>query len=449
MTAGAPPMDAAAPQLPYSCDLKSCFADAIGPRGLERGEFAHTLALTRDALGALALRRREGSLAFLRFAERNDDLPAIAAAAERMRGLDHVVFVGTGGSSLGGRTLAALADGGLGPAANPRGRPRLWFVENIDPDGLSRLLEGIDLARSGIAIVSKSGGTAETLAVAHVLLPLFLDRVGGRRLAERAVVITEPTDNPLRRLANRLGLPILDHDPNLGGRFSVLSVTGILPAMIAGVDATAVREGARAALDTALAGGEPDSSPPAMGAALNVALARTRGIDQTVMMPYLDRLAPFAGWFCQLWAESLGKQGKGTTPIRAQGTLDQHSQLQLYLDGPADKLVNIVIGDVAARGTRFTAEQLADPGLDWLAGRTLGDLLEACGRATAETLARRGRPVRIVRVGACDARTLGALLMHFMLETIIAAHLWGVDPFDQPAVEQGKLLTRQYLGEMP
>ncbi len=448
MTAGVPPMDAAQPRLPYSCDLKSCFADAIGRRGLERGAFRETLALTREALGALALRRREGSLALLRLPDRRDDLPAIAAAAERLRGLDHVVVVGTGGSSLGARTLAALADAGLGPAADPRGRPKLWFVENIDPDSLSRLLDGIDIARSGLVVVSKSGGTAETLAGAHVVLPLLLDRVGGRLLAERALVVTEPGDNPLRRLAKRFGLPILDHDPDLGGRFSVLSVTGVLPAMIAGIDASALRDGARAALDVALAG-EPESSPPAMGAALNVALARTRGVTQTVMMPYLDGLAPFAAWFCQLWAESLGKQGQGTTPIRAHGTVDQHSQLQLYLDGPADKLVNIVMGNAAARGVRFTAERLADPALDWLAGRTLGDLLDASARATAETLARQGRPVRIVRLGACDARTLGALLMHFMLETIIAAHLWGVDPFDQPAVEQGKALTRQYLGEMP
>jgi glucose-6-phosphate isomerase len=165
-------------------------------------------------------------------------------------------------------------------------------------------------------------------------------------------------------------------------------------------------------------------------------------------MPYADCLAPFAAWFVQLWAESLGKQGKGTTPIRALGTVDQHSQLQLYLAGPPDKMFTIVMGDTRDRGARYTHEALGDKSLDWLAGRTMGDLLDVSQRATADTLARNGRPVRVIKLGALDEFCLGALLMHFMLETIIAAELWQVDPFDQPAVEEGKVLARQYLKEM-
>ena len=165
-------------------------------------------------------------------------------------------------------------------------------------------------------------------------------------------------------------------------------------------------------------------------------------------MPYADRLAAFGLWFRQLWAESLGKDGKGSTPIRAVGAVDQHSQLQLYLAGPRDKMFSLVTLDVAGSGGVIPASFADDPSLAYLAQRSLGDLLAAEQRATAESLVRNGRPTRVFRVGKLDERALGALLMHFMLETIIAAHLLGVDAFDQPAVEEGKVLARQYLSEM-
>jgi glucose-6-phosphate isomerase len=167
------------------------------------------------------------------------------------------------------------------------------------------------------------------------------------------------------------------------------------------------------------------------------------------MMPYLDRLERFAMWYRQLWAESLGKQGKGTTPVRALGPVDQHSQVQLYLDGPKDKLFTFIFGPTQGAGARITPALTAgDAELAYLEGRTVGDLAAAEGKATATALSQSERPVRILRLPQLDAETLGALLMHFMLETIIAAHLMEVDPFDQPAVEQGKILTRQYLKDM-
>jgi glucose-6-phosphate isomerase len=165
-------------------------------------------------------------------------------------------------------------------------------------------------------------------------------------------------------------------------------------------------------------------------------------------MPYVDRLAPFGLWYRQLWAESLGKDGKGTTPIRAMGTVDQHSQLQLYLAGPADKLVTLIMLDSAGQGQAVPPDLAGDRELAYLSGKRMGDLLEAEQRATAATLVRQGRPTRAFRLATLDEKSLGALLMHFMLETIIAADLLGVNAFDQPAVEEGKILARQYLGEM-
>jgi glucose-6-phosphate isomerase len=163
------------------------------------------------------------------------------------------------------------------------------------------------------------------------------------------------------------------------------------------------------------------------------------------MMAYADRLERFTRWYVQLWAESLGKDGKGTTPVAAIGPVDQHSQLQLFIAGPRDKLFTVVTVDSAGRGPRIDADLARIAGEPDFGGKTIGDLVAAQGRATAETLAKNGCPVRTMHLGRVDERSIGELLMHFMLETIIAAHLLGVDPFDQPAVEEGKILAKKYL----
>jgi glucose-6-phosphate isomerase len=431
----------------YIQDISNCLADRIGDAGLDAKTLRGYLDRTAPALKRLRAAMKDGSLPILNLPKRDDEMRAMTDAAARYRGLGHVIVLGTGGSSLGGRTVTALADGGLGSAGRLAGRPLLWFIENVDPWGYAKTVDSVDPESTGLIIISKSGGTAETLSQALDLLPRIEKAVGGDKLRQRTTVITEPADNPLRRLAQRYGLKLIDHDPNVGGRYSVLSPTAMLPTLIAGLNAAQVRAGAQEVLDAAL-DAEPSDSRPALGAAVNIALAERRGATQTVVMPYIDRLAPFGMWFRQLWAESLGKEGKGTTPIRAQGAVDQHSQLQLYLNGPKDKLYTIIMGEARGQGPRYAREQLGDKALDWLAGRTMGDLLDVSQRATAETLVRNGRPVRIIRVPTLDERSMGTLLMHFMLETIIAADLLGIDPFDQPAVEEGKKLARQYLAEM-
>ena len=431
--------------LPYSQRIETCLAAHIGAGGLEADAYAATLAETAAALDELRARRADASLPLLAIPARRDDLPAIEAVAARFRArFDEVVVLGTGGSSLGGQTVAALADGGIGLA---RARPRLRFMDNIDPASFERLLAALDLARTGFVVITKSGTTAETLAQTAVCLAALGDGPGKAAIAEQVVAVTQPGDSPLRRLAARHGIAILDHDPGLGGRFSVLSVVGALPARIAGLDAEGLRAGAARVLDATLAAATPADAPPAVGAALSIGLARARGAATTVMMPYVDRLASFGLWYRQLWAESLGKDGKGTTPIRALGTTDQHSQLQLYLDGPRDKMFTLLTLDVAGRGPRISGDLAADPDLAYLRGRRLGDLMDAEQRATADTLARNRRPARVFHLARLDEESLGALFMHFMLETIIAARLLEVDPFDQPAVEEGKRLARAYLAE--
>ncbi len=418
-------------------------ADAVGAAGLSPEALQPWLDRTRPALGLLRQERADGSRPILALPERRDDLAVIHALVDQAsRKFSDLVVLGTGGSSLGGQTLAALRAHPVPPAT----RAWLHFADNIDPHDYGVLIDGLDLANTLFIVISKSGATAETLTQFLIALDAASNAVGEESMRGCFVLITEPGDNPLRRLAARWKLPVFDHDPALGGRYAALSFVGLLPAMFAGVDAAAVRAGAGQALDIALGADDPADSPPALGAALSVALAAERGIGATVLMPYCDRLGAFAMWYRQLWAESLGKDGKGTTPIRAIGTVDQHSQLQLYLDGPADKLFTVITLDVAGSGRRVEPDLVAkDEALGFLSGRTIGDLMDAEQRATIQTLANEGRPVRIIRIEELDERRLGALMMHFMLETVIGGTLLGVDPYDQPAVEQGKILTRNYL----
>ncbi len=413
--------------------------------GLSQAALDRELQRAAPALDKIRRWRDDGTLPLLKLPARRDDLEALKPHVEGFAKFEHVVVMGSGGSSLSGKTLVALKDQGFGPAP---GRPKVHFMDNVDPATFSAMTSRLPLDRTGFLPISKSGGTPETIAATFTALEALEAKVGKAAVKSQMLAITEAADNPLRRLMTRYGCTILDHDPKVGGRYSALSLVGMLPAMIAGVDGAAVREGAASVLDPVLAAKDTKNLAPAIGAALSVGLSQERGTNITVLMPYVDRLETFAFWYRQIWAESLGKQGKGTTPIRAMGTIDQHSQVQLYLGGPHDKLYTFVIQDTAGQGTALAPAMLGgDKALDYLAGHTMGDLLLAEADATAATLAKDGRPVRIIRIKTIDERVMGALMMHYMLETMFAAELWGIDAFDQPAVEDGKVLTRQYLSQ--
>ncbi|RMD63605.1 MAG: glucose-6-phosphate isomerase, partial [Alphaproteobacteria bacterium] len=295
----------------FEHDTSSCLAAAIGDGGLDDETLTRTLMAAAPAHDRLVQMYESGRLPALAVVEGGDDLaPLHPLVVDWRRRLDDVVILGTGGSSLGGRTLYALADRGFGPAT---GGPRLHFLDNVDPDTVTALLGALDLARSGIVAISKSGGTAETLAQALVLLPALERAVGRDAMAAHALVVTEPKDSPLARLASHYGLPRFDHDPGIGGRFSVFSIVGALPALLAGLDVTALRAGAREVLRAAIEAPRVEAVAPAVGAAIAVGLLHERAISQSVLMTYDDRLASFGLWYRQLWAESLGKDGTGTT----------------------------------------------------------------------------------------------------------------------------------------
>lgn len=432
----------------YRQDTDGCFTACVGESGLDEDEYRGILGECAAALDFLRAGRADRSLPFLDMDRDAENLGALEAVAQRhIEEFDDVVFLGIGGSNLGGRTLCGLAAAPRPGADGALDKPRLHFMDNVDPDSFARLFTAIDPARTGFITTSKSGATAETLSQLLVSAGMMRERLSEAALGEHFTAITEPGARPLRAIADRFGMPVLDHHPGVGGRFSALTVVGLLPAMIAGLDAEALRGGAADTIAPLAGGAAPDAFAPAIGAAINIGLNRTRGVGATVLMPYLDRMADFGLWFRQLWAESLGKNGFGTTPIDALGAVDQHSQLQLYLDGPNDKMFTLIFAPAKGGGGIMDPELAADAGLDYLAGRRMGDLLDAEQRATKDTLIQHDRPTRIITIDALDEAAMGALMMHFMAETVIAAHLLGVNAFDQPAVEDGKIKARRYLEE--
>ena len=355
--------------MPYKQDVESCFSDAIGADGLTRAEFSALLDKARPAVDGLRRRHADGSLPLLRLPAKQDDLAVLGAIAGRYRReFDDVLILGTGGSSLGGKSLCELA--GAVPVLAPP--PRLHFLENVDPHSFDALIAAIDPSRTGVIVISKSGGTAETLTQLYCCLNWLAAARGRDTLSRQVTAIVEPGKSVLRRLAASLKIAALDHDPDIGGRYSVLSLVGLLPAMIMGLDAAAVRAGAATVMDQLLTESDTGAIAPAVGAALSVGLSRHHGVSMSVVFPYIDRLASFGLWYRQLWAESIGKDGKGTTPLRAMGTVDQHSQLQLYLDGPKDKMYTVVMGAPAGKGPVIDTKLFDDAALAPLRGRRIG-----------------------------------------------------------------------------
>src|SRR5579885_280836 len=435
--------------MPLIHSIDNALEKAVGPHGVSATALADTLGRAEEALADLRRCYADRSLPLLRLPETHDDLAAIRDAGQRLaENATDIVILGTGRSSLGGQTLAQLAHDDVPGAGSLREPPRLHFIDNLDADTFDLLLKRLPHQTTRFIAISKSGGTAETLMQTVAALSAVKAEGLEQRIPDIFLGLTEPVRpgkrNGLRDLLGKFHVPMLDHHTGVGGRYSALTNVGLLPAAMLGLDIKAVREGAGLALTPILAKKKAADVPAALGAALAVALAE-RGKAVSVLMAYCDRLERFTHWYVQLWAESLGKDGKGTTPLAALGPVDQHSQVQLFIAGPRDKLFTVVTVGAKGQGPRIDADLAKLAGEPGFAGKTIGDLVAAEGRATAETLAKNGCPVRTIHIERLDEESLGELMMHFMLETIIAARLLGVDAFDQPAVEEGKVLAKKYL----
>jgi glucose-6-phosphate isomerase len=396
--------------------------------------------------------RKSGDVGFVDLPADKELLDQVTRFAAAARGkYADVVILGIGGSALGPIALrTALRPSGWNMLDERKrgGYPRLQVLDNVDPDTISALLERLDLARTLFVVTSKSGGTAETMAQFLIVH----DRILSAKLdaAQHLVFVTDPKQGALRPLAQRLGVPALDIPASVGGRFSVLTPVGTLPAALIGIDVKQLLDGAGAMAKRCEAA-DLAGNPAGVYALLQWLADTELRKSVAVFMPYSDPLRDFAAWFVQLWAESLGKKRKdgtsvGSTPIAALGATDQHAQVQLFMEGPADKTVTFVAVEHRATDVRIPAGFPDVKELGYLTGHSLGELIDIEQRATAGALAARGRPNMTIRLDRVDAAHVGELMMFLEIATAYAGQLYEIDAFNQPGVELGKQFAYALLG---
>jgi glucose-6-phosphate isomerase len=326
-------------------------------------------------------------------------------------------------------------------------------LENVDPTSIAAALERIDPRRVLVNVISKSGGTAETMAQ-YLVVRAWLEKALGAAAHRHLVFTTDPARGALRELAQREHVATLDVPADVGGRFSVLSPVGLLPAALVGIDVDALLRGAGRVIERSQVD-ELLMNPAGLYGALLWAADTQLGAHIHVLMPYTDRLRDFAEWYRQLWAESLGKRSDregrvvhtGPTPVAAIGATDQHSQVQLFMEGPFDKVITFVtVSDFGVDLPIPGDAQELPSDLGYLAGHTMGELLRAEHEATADALAQMGRPSCTLQLSDLSPETMGEAIMFFQVATGYAGVWYGIDPFDQPGVELGKRLTYASMG---
>ncbi len=445
----------------------NCLADRVGSHGIDPASIAPGSPSAKEAAkltASLAQTRGKGW-------ERWRDLPfnpmrkahvgAIAPLVKKLRPkCENLVVLGIGGSALGNIALQAA----LNPPTwnllprKKRKAPRVWVVDNVDPSNLKAVLDLVraddpDLEATIFNVISKSGETAETAAQFMLVRDLLIDALGRKKHGKRIVACTDPEKGTMRKICDAEGYATLPVPDGVGGRFSVLSPVGLFSAAMCNIDIDALLAGA-AAMDKRCSGDDLSQNPAAMLATLLVRLGREKGKHNHVMMPYSNNLYLLADWYRQLWAESLGKKESlkgddvytGFTPIKALGTTDQHSQVQLYREGPNDKAFALV--DVADWGKQNLKipTGLGVDAVAYLEGSTFGALLAAEKRATEFALVESERPNLTITFPRIDAEHVGQFIALWEIATSYSGLMLGIDAYNQPAVETGKVATFGLMG---
>jgi len=424
----------------------------ISPGGIDQKAWAAAGKQFADAKRGVDSLRAGGTVGFVDLPGDQKLLDQVTRFAAEARGkYDDVVILGIGGSALGPIALrTALRPSGWNMLDEKArgGYPRLQVLDNVDPETIAALLGRLQLARTLFIVTSKSGGTAETMAQFLIVC----DRLVSAKLdvAKHLVFVTDPKQGALRPLADRLKVRSLDIPPNVGGRFSVLTPVGTLPAALIGIDVQSLLAGA-GELARRCETDELAVNPAGVYAMLQWLADTQLKKSIAVFMPYSDPLRDFATWFVQLWAESLGKKrpdgtSVGSTPLAALGATDQHAQVQLFMEGPADKTVTFVAVKERATDVKIPAAFSDVTELGYLAGHSLGELIDIEQRATAGALARRGRPNMTIHLDRVDAKHVGEMMMLLEIATAYAGQLYGIDAFNQPGVELGKQFAYALLG---
>ena len=442
---------------PITLDVNHMMADTIGFQyGIGAAQVDAYAPFAAAANQAVQANRGTGWLGWTELPYNQEEVVAhIEATAARVRkDFDTFVVLGIGGSALGPiavqQALNHLHYNEL--PAEKRGGPRLYVEDNIDPERMAALLDVIDVKNTCFNVITKSGATAETMSQ-YLTISELLKKEVGDEWPKHIIATTSSAKGNLIKLAKEYDLDTFFIPDSVGGRFSELSPVGLLPAAVCGIDIRAMLEGA-AAMDARCKSDDVWKNPALLEAVLQYICMEDMGVNVHVVMPYADSLRYMADWFCQLWAESLGKnvtrkgmaKNCGQTPAKSLGVTDQHSQLQLYTEGPYDKVVTFLkVGQFRAESPiPHGCEEFPD--VAFLGGKTLNQLIEAERQGTEYALLKKGRMNQTIILPEVNAHTIGQLLFFFEMATAYEGELLDIDAFNQPGVEESKIASYAVLG---
>jgi glucose-6-phosphate isomerase len=440
------------------CDFNNVFSSMIGKKGIKESDLKKLEPKVKTAIKNVQKNRGKGMTGWFDLPGEKAQVKKLLASARRKRGrFDDVVVLGIGGSALG---TIALRNSLLHPYHNllersqRKGLPRLHVLDNVDPAFVARLFDDlIDIRKTLFIVISKSGATAETMSQFMLVYELLESCLGEKTVSKHIVAITDSEKGYLRPIADDLGLESYVIEDSVGGRFSVLSPVGLLPAALCGMDVRGLLSGA-AAMDAKCKSMSLAKNPAAVYAALHYIADTKMKAPLSVMMPYASGLKEVADWYCQLWAESLGKAKNrknkavnvGPTPIKALGVTDQHSQVQLYTEGPYDKITTFI--KVEKFETKLSIPKVFTDceGMGYLGGKDFNKLLSCEQTATQIALSDAGRMNLTISLPKIDATSIGQLFFMLEVATAISGELYDIDAFNQPRVEAGKVATYALMG---
>ena len=438
-------------------DYNNLMAEGLGSaeHGVTEAELKALAPLAAKYAREIAKERKAGKLEFMSLPTRTAVADQVSRAAGELRDrFENCVVLGIGGSALGCKALfTALAHPFHNLLhRNRRGAPRLFVLDNVDPGQFAIFLETFDPTTTVFNVISKSGNTVETAAQYLIVRDMLMERLGAS-YHNHVVVTTDPEKGPLRAIATMQKYRTFDVPPGVGGRFSVLTPVGLWAAAMVNIDIHALLAGA-AAMDARMQTDDLRRNPALLNAALHYLLDTKKGKHISVMMPYSSALWDVADWYRQLWAESLGKKysldGRvvhtGQTPVKALGTTDQHSQVQLYVEGPADKVFTFLAVKEFQKTLEIPKGMKQVEGIGYLAGGTMNELMEAERLGTEIALTEAGRPNCTITLPRVSAHALGQLLYMLEVQTAFAGKFYRINPFDQPGVEAGKAAAFALLG---
>ncbi len=434
-------------------DYSNVLASNVGEHGLSEPRLDSMAAPSVAALGAVQARRRR-DLRWMDLPYQEDGCREICDYAASVRGrFENVVVLGIGGSALGNIALQTALNSPYHNLQPPPGIPRLFVLDNVDPDLVGEFIDNVDPATTLFNAISKSGGTAETMAQLLIFREALIRRLGEREHVEHLVLTTDAEKGVLREIVRREGYRSFVVPEGVGGRFSVLSPVGLLSSALVGIDVRGLLVGA-AAMDERCRSKDFYENPAAVHAAIQWLLHTEKGKPMAVTFSYSQRLRDMADWYAQLLAESLGKRRsrsgadvfRGPTPIRAVGVTDQHSQVQLYVEGPFDKWFTLLAVDEPDHAVAIPAAYADLEGADYLGGRTLKELFHAERDGTRIALTEAGRPNATITLETVDAHSIGQLIALLELSVALMGEHYDVDAFDQPGVEAGKVAAHALMG---